>query len=183
MAEKKIKVSKLDAAKRQLDCAIALWFRDADEVSIHTLVFAAHGIIQDINAKRGNTDASLLAIAKRHVKPEHVELAMRTMKKAMTFFKHADRDPNDILEFDPAASERLITISLLGLGMLGEQMSDLQRAAIFWDCFHNPQLIRPGVNPALKDFSVVEAANIRKLNKREFLEAAMARLAQERVRD
>ena len=32
-----IKVSKMDAAKRQLDTAIALWFAEKDPVSIHAL--------------------------------------------------------------------------------------------------------------------------------------------------
>ena len=47
----KIRVSKLDAARRQLDCAIELWFAGKDEVSIHTLAAAAHQIISDINKK------------------------------------------------------------------------------------------------------------------------------------
>ena len=44
----KISISKLDAACRQLDCAIELWFADGDPVSIHTLACASHQIIHDI---------------------------------------------------------------------------------------------------------------------------------------
>ena len=32
-----VRVSKLNAARRQLDCAIEMWFADKDEVAIHTL--------------------------------------------------------------------------------------------------------------------------------------------------
>ena len=50
---KKVQISKIESARRQLDCAIELWFLDKDEVSIHTLVAAAHQIIHDIKVQRG----------------------------------------------------------------------------------------------------------------------------------
>jgi len=40
----KLKISKLDAAKRQLETAIRLYFNEADPVSVHTLAGAAHTI-------------------------------------------------------------------------------------------------------------------------------------------
>lgn len=49
--KKKLKISKLDAAKRQLETAIRLYFNSADPVSIHTLACAAHSIISDLNKK------------------------------------------------------------------------------------------------------------------------------------
>ena len=51
-----IRVSKLDAARRQLDCAIELWFADKDAVSTHGLAAAAHQIIHDTNRKKGGPD-------------------------------------------------------------------------------------------------------------------------------
>jgi hypothetical protein len=51
-----IKVSKTDAAKRQLDTAIRLWLDEGDSVSIHTLAAAAHQIVHDLGKKRGVTD-------------------------------------------------------------------------------------------------------------------------------
>ena len=46
-------VTKLDAAKRQLETAIRLWFHDAHPVSIDTLAAAALQVLVDINTKRG----------------------------------------------------------------------------------------------------------------------------------
>jgi hypothetical protein len=46
-------ITKLDAARRQLETAITLWFHDADPISVHTLVMAAHGILKAINKKLG----------------------------------------------------------------------------------------------------------------------------------
>jgi hypothetical protein len=41
----RMKITKLDAAKRQLATAIRLYFEDRDPVSVHTLVMAAGEII------------------------------------------------------------------------------------------------------------------------------------------
>ena len=43
-----IVIAKLDAAKRQLQTAIALFFDDGDPISIHTLACAAYDVIDDV---------------------------------------------------------------------------------------------------------------------------------------
>jgi hypothetical protein len=63
-------VTKLEAAQRQLDTAIELWFRDGDAVSIHTLVGAAYQILYDPNKKRGGPD--VLAVDSM-IPSEHLE--------------------------------------------------------------------------------------------------------------
>jgi hypothetical protein len=45
-------VNKLEAARRQLETAITLYFAEDDEVSIATLAGAAYGLIRDINEKQ-----------------------------------------------------------------------------------------------------------------------------------
>jgi len=50
------RITKLDAAIRQLDTAITLWFTEADTISIHTLACSAHQIIHDINQQKGHRD-------------------------------------------------------------------------------------------------------------------------------
>ena|SRR5436305_13488939 len=44
-----LKISKLDAARRQLETAILLYFNEADPVSIHTLAAASHEILRDLS--------------------------------------------------------------------------------------------------------------------------------------
>ena len=46
-------VTKIDAAVRQLNCAVELFFENGDPVPIHTLVCAAHLIVHDINRAQG----------------------------------------------------------------------------------------------------------------------------------
>jgi hypothetical protein len=179
---KKIQVSKLDAARRQLDTAIDLWFHDGDPVSIHTLVFAAYEIIQDINKKKGNVDATLLGLIQRNVKSEHVEEVMKKMKKPMTFFKHADRDPYGILEFQPELSESFLYLAIIGFGELGEQTSNLVKVFVLWGSVHKPHLFLKDDNPIASNLSAVQIENVRQLNKRGFLEACMEGLAQVKIK-
>ena len=177
----KIKVSKIDAARRQLDCAIDLWFRNGDPVSIHTLVSAAFEIIQDLNSKAGNKEITMIEMARRLVKPERVEEVMQLLRKPMLFFKHADRDPHDILEFAPDASEMLMVTAMRGLGLLGEQSSDQQRTLVNWHALHRPNIFLDGQNPLQALLSAEQAADMRKLAKGDFFKASMLGLAQGRT--
>lgn len=59
-----ISVTKLDAARRQLETAERLWFLEDDPASIHTLAAAAHRVVHDIAEKAG--DGATLLDAKRH---------------------------------------------------------------------------------------------------------------------
>ena len=55
---KKLPVTKLDAARRQLETGITLWFHEMGPVSIHTLTGAAYKLLYDINTKAVGPSAS-----------------------------------------------------------------------------------------------------------------------------
>jgi hypothetical protein len=180
MTETKIKVSKLDAARRQLEGAIELWFRDADPIVVHAVISGAYQISQDLNKKRGNKDATLEGWAEVHIKPGHVKEALQILRRPRNFVKHADRDPDDILEFDPGATPYEILLTLHGLRALDGQTSDLQAAFMFWICVNRPNLILEGENPFVKSLNAAQLAHLRQLEKPEFLRATLAHLAQSR---
>ena len=101
------RITKLDAARRQLETAINLYFHEGDQVSIHTLGCAAHEIIETVNRKGGGTP-TLKESWKDSIKPEHVKTFYKALNPARNFFKHADRDADDAIQFAPFASEILI---------------------------------------------------------------------------
>lgn len=103
--QKRLKISKLDAAKRQLECAITLYFNECDPVSIHTLCMAANEILRSLNSVRVSMIKDNLL---NHVRPEKVKEARGLFNKPENFFKHADRDPYEILDFNPTFSEAFI---------------------------------------------------------------------------
>lgn len=102
--EKSITISKLDAAKRQLEIFIRLYFNSGDPVAMHTLAAAAFGIIRDLNQKRGGSP-TLHETIFENVKPEHHKLFREKLSEAQNFFKHADRDHEATLEFNPDSTE------------------------------------------------------------------------------
>ena len=71
---KSLTISKLDAAKRQLETYIRLYFHSGDPVAMHTLTAAAFGIIRDLNEKRSGTP-TLRDRVFENVKPEQKEIA------------------------------------------------------------------------------------------------------------
>ena len=102
---KNIKISKLDAAKRQLETAIRLYFNEADPVSIHTLVGAAHGILSDLNKKRGGKP---MIVSDYSIKEEYKKEIRKKLKEAINHFKHADQAPNAVIDFNPEINDDYI---------------------------------------------------------------------------
>ncbi|AHF94128.1 hypothetical protein OPIT5_06100 [Opitutaceae bacterium TAV5] len=88
----KLPVTKLDAAVRQLETAITLWFADGDPVSICTLSAAAHEIIDSLNAGFGGSPTMLQG---HNIRPEMKDLALALFRQSPNFFKHGGKDPHE----------------------------------------------------------------------------------------
>lgn len=99
----KIHISKLDAAKRQLDSAIALFFHSGDVISIHTLASASYDLLKALCDKNGINN--YMVKNESFVREDKKMEFRQAINKAQNFFKHADRDHNSILEFSPEFSE------------------------------------------------------------------------------
>ena len=92
-------ISKLEAAERQLDQAIQMFFARSDAVSIHTLATASYQIITDICKRKG---------IKREIEDSQIleELGIKkeliaSIRKPQNFFKHADNDHDGTVELNP----------------------------------------------------------------------------------
>jgi hypothetical protein len=97
------KISKLEAARRQLETAIKLFFNDSDSISIHTLAAASHNVLKDLDDedKKVITNDKILEFVKEDMKKEF----FRIMRKPQNFFKHANQDPESELRFNPEVNE------------------------------------------------------------------------------
>lgn len=100
MAINSVTLSKLDAARRQIDTAIDLWAHDGDPVSIHTLTAAAHRIVLDLAERKGSTTILFDVSA---LNSDEAKKQKRKLRLAETFFKHAKDDPDAFIEFYPSA--------------------------------------------------------------------------------
>jgi hypothetical protein len=84
-----------------------LYFQGGDPLSVHTLTGAAYDVLRDVNRARGG-HAMLKDWAPDFVKEEFRKDVQAKLNQAQNFLKHADRDPEATLEFDPGATELLL---------------------------------------------------------------------------
>ena len=95
---KNMRLTKFDVARRQLRSAIRLFFLDSDPVSIETLAGAANGVLRGMavgrNVQSYLHDSDL-------IKPEFRKEWFNFLHESQNFFKHADRDADALLEFNP----------------------------------------------------------------------------------
>jgi len=131
-------IDKIDAACRQLNTAILLWFSDGDPVAIHTLACSAHQIVHDINHKRGGLD---LIYDNLNFKDEYRREVIKHLKQAYNFFKHADTDPDASIEFDSKVTEWFILYTSLGLELLECRPDEIRGAFNIYYGLLNPQYL------------------------------------------
>lgn len=141
------KIPKLEGAERQLSEAITLYFERRDPVAIHTLSAAAHQVIYDLALKKG-IKASLLKDG-LYIRPEKKKEVSRKVAAAENFLKHADKDPDAVLEFNPGTTVYFIVDAI----QLHNQVAGkyLPSGQIFLIHFlqKNPDVFEPEVAAAI----------------------------------
>ncbi len=129
-------LTKLEAARRQLNTAIELWFTGGDPVSIHVLAYGAHEIIHRVFRKRGLSD---LMFDSAMIKEEHRGGFGKMLKEDANFFKHANReDEHEQRTFNPLANDLFLLMSVVGLERMKLAPSDKEAAFKFWHFLHKP---------------------------------------------
>jgi hypothetical protein len=164
MDDTKIVVTKLDAARRQLKTAIKLWFEDGDSVAIHTLIVAAYEIIDTLAGRKGVVD---LLFAPEIVKDEYKLQWIRSVKSAANFFKHANRDPDGVLEFPLMGNAMFLFFSCSALQRMGETLGVEEAAMHCYFMLSDPgEILREDIK---KNFSPDVFEQFNSLSKRDFL--------------
>jgi hypothetical protein len=166
-----IRVSKLDAARRQLRTAITLWFTNGDPVSVHTLAFAAYDVFHTVSKKRDPNRRDRL-FDTDYIKDEYRRDWHDLIKKNAHFFKHADRDPDGVLDFNLANNEFFILFAITGRQLCGESHSHEESTLLWWMQIHKPHLLTEQGRKMVADHIPVDnLEHIRGLTKHEFFEA------------
>jgi hypothetical protein len=174
----KITISKLEAAQRQLQTAIVLWFNGGDPVSIHALVYAAYEIIHAVS-KRLNPNRRDLLFDSRVIKDQHRSEFNLLLKKHANFFKHGNRPQDEKIEFAPVASELFFIYSIVGLSTCRVPQTDNEAAFLMWLQIHNPDFLSDEGRKVLANTLSVEALqNITLLSKEEFFQVVLTARAE-----
>lgn len=162
-----MEISKLDAAKRQLDSAVSFYFRSGDPVSAHTLVAAAHQILMDLGKKEG-----IESIFKGHSlkfinKEMHAEY-LKAISEAENYFKHAKKDAHKLLTFNPETTDFLLFDAVeMYMQLTREQPEDMSiyRA---WFLFNHPTIISDDMKKELAEKNINYMQYSRTTNKQRF---------------
>ena len=155
--EMALKVSKLDAAKRQLEMAIELFFMQRDPVSVHTLAAAAYQLLADLNEHRGGKPMLRdWETMKEYIVPGQEDAAKGLLRKAQNFFKHADRadDPDAILDFYPQQNVFMLwEAAVKYVQLTTEQTAPMQAIYMWFMLQHQDVFILEKLPKAVRDVS------------------------------
>jgi hypothetical protein len=129
-------VTKLDAAARQLDTAITLYFQEGDPVPIHTLACAAHQVIHNINR---HSDGPELLFDVLSSEKGNRQISKALLHKQYNFFKHADSDPcpHCGIRFKPKLTEIFMLSAIQGISFISGSIKQKQSAFVVYLQLHD----------------------------------------------
>ncbi|WP_157664042.1 hypothetical protein [Burkholderia ubonensis] len=120
-------ISKIEAAARQLDTAIDLYFANADSLAVYTLAFASFKVLFDVYPHR--QDDGFAAQLDEVIAAE----GWKKMTRPANFLKHADRDPDALLEaHHPEQGMSLIGLATLLYRRIAGDFTPKMRAFDYW---------------------------------------------------
>ena len=163
-------ILKLEAAKRQLDTAIKLYFKDDDPVSIHTLTAAAHQILIDL-AKPEGTKSILKDQILILIKKEYQSKYLSAINEAENFFKHAEKDPGALLKFNPEQTDFLLFDAVEMYMRLSKESTQDMSIYRAWFLLKHPDFISIETKNKLKEINVNYIQYPSTINKLEFYQA------------
>lgn len=145
-------VTKQEAATRQLLQAIRLLFDDGDMVGVHTLAGAAFQLFADLGSQ---SDIVSRFRSNELIRPERMKEWHRALNHTQNFLKHADRDPDEVLQYAPEG-----TILLLYEAVeLGERVMSLEGREVlafkWWFVASHPELVEPRLRAAIREVNGV----------------------------
>lgn len=160
----KYQITKIDAARRQLNTAINIFMEDGDMIAVHTLAHASHKILLNL-CEQNKKHISFVSRLKTRVKEDKMGEFIAKINKAGNFFKHADRDATETLDFDPEFNNYWLFDACSMYTALCGDFSIEMHAFLTWFGIEYPQYVLD--KNASKLF--LDAKNGYK-NKKEFME-------------
>lgn len=161
-------LTKIDVARRQLDTAISLWFGDADPVSTHTLACSAHEIVHGLNRHRGGPE---LLFDSLWFKDEYRGQVIAHFKWEYNFFKHADRDPEVSIQFDPEVTSTFLFVACWGLKLVGVTPSARQQIFLIYYVTLRPEYLTEEGRTFFDTIPIQTIEDGKTVPKKQFFEA------------
>jgi hypothetical protein len=136
------RITKLDAAQRQLETAVSLFASGGDPVAIHGLALAAHEVLRGLNHAGGGSPMLSEAAALVGLDPSQAEIVVTRARRARNFIKHADKDPTSSFDFDPEDVECFLYEACAKHHDLAARWSRPIKTYVCWFIAQRPNLFR-----------------------------------------
>jgi hypothetical protein len=164
-----IRVNKIEAARRQIDATIRMLFLNEDPVAIHTLAMASLRILRDLAAKRD--DCHFDRMIKLMIKPGMEGKFWGKSNQSANFLKHADRDPDEILDkIEEEVNEVILFLSCLYYQDLGFKLTPEMIVLTSWCLTLNPDFLQDNAPDNLKQLLNTKLSYLREKPRNEQLE-------------
>jgi len=131
------KITKIEAAERQLKEAIRLSFERRDKLAIHTLAGAAHEILKDLGKKKGVTGLIKNVVG---IKEDKRTEYFRLVNHPKNFLKHANRDSENELDFNQMLNEVWLCDAIYLCEEITGKISHEMRIFRAWFMSKHPEL-------------------------------------------
>ena len=160
-----IMITKIDAAERQLNTAIRLFFENRDHLSSYALAVASREITDGVIKSRrselyqresARVDGPLNFLLSYQeyiealIKPEFYKNTIKLFHKWQNFLKHADKDPD--AEIEPIKTKPLALVIMFAINnyVLLTQHCTTEMSTFFaWFVVAEPQLIKSAPEDAM----------------------------------
>ena len=162
------RITKLQAAQRQIDAGIWMLFRNDDPVAIHTVAMAAFRILRDLVKQRG-----LEHPVDSMLRPGKAKEFWGEVNGFANFLKHADNDPDDISDdFREEVNDLVLLVATTYYDFLGCQRTKEMEALTTWFMTLHPDVLSQDVNPAVQAL-VLASGEIRSLPREQQLKIGL----------
>lgn len=165
-------ITKTDAAERQLNTAIRLFFENRDHLSSYALAVASREITDDVIESRygelyqrelarvGDPLKVLLSHRKEFeilIKPEFYKKCLGLERKWQNFLKHADKDPD--AEIEPFTTKLLVLVIILAMKnyvLLTQHWTIEMKTFFVWFAVAEPQLIKSAPEDVMTNKAIAD---------------------------
>ncbi len=151
------RLTKLDVVQRQLRTAVRMFFENRDAVSTYTIAAAVEGVLAGLLKRQGKLHPFRESdFIKNGMEAEF----NRILNEPQNFFKHANTDPDSVLEFPAMALEHPLFQCVVLYNIYRGR--DLREGFLFfiWFGAHHPDLIYEGTLHANLESLKQQATNI-----------------------
>ena len=167
-----IRITKIQAAQRQIDAGIRMFFRNDDPVAIHTVAMAGVQILRDLAKKR-----SLEHTIDSVIRPGKEKEFWGALKSFSNFCKHATRDPNDTSSsFREDVNESVLLIAATYYKCFGRQWTKEMQVLGVWYMTLHPDVLSWDLDPEVIALISAFTGEIQSLPRKEQLAIGLTAL-------